>query len=153
MISGVAYQGTPQDPLEDTTQCQADASLMQTIGTNSIRVYHVNPWVNHDGCMSAFSNAGIYVWLDLDTFNTTIEQTAPIWTEAQFLAFAQVMDVFQGYDNLGGFWIGNEVINTASGSSSAPYVKAAVADMKSYSKYIPVLLLVPHHNTSHFHKT
>lgn len=84
--------------------------------------------------MTAFANAGIYVWLDLDTFNTTIEQTAPIWTQEQFLAFAQVMDVFQGYDNLGGFWIGNEVINTASGSSSAPYVKAAVADMKSYSK-------------------
>lgn len=82
--------------------------------------------------MSAFSKAGIYVWLDLDTFNTTIVQTAPTWTEEQFAAFAQVMDVFQGYDNLAGFWIGNEVINTAAGSPSAPYIKAAVADMKSY---------------------
>lgn len=82
--------------------------------------------------MSAFSKAGIYVWLDLDTFNTTIEQTAPTWTEEQFVAFAQVMDVFQGYDNLAGFWIGNEVINTAAGSPSAPYIKAAVTDMKSY---------------------
>lgn len=131
-IPGVAYQGTPADPLEDTSQCQLDATSMQAIGTNSIRVYHVDPYVNHDGCMNAFEKAGIYVWLDLDTFNTTIVQTDPQWTLEQFAAFALVMDVFQGYDNLGGFWIGNEVINTASGSSAAPYVKAATADMKSY---------------------
>ena len=105
---------------------------MQSIGSNSIRVYHVSPYVNHDGCMKAFSNAGIYVWLDLDTFNTTIEQTDPAWTQKQFFAFTDVMDAFHQYDNLGGFWIGNEVINTAAGSPAAPYVKAAVADMKSY---------------------
>lgn len=129
---GVAYQGTPSDPLVDTTQCQSDAKSMQSIGTNSIRVYHVNPLVNHDGCMKAFSEAGIYVWLDLDTFNTTIVETSPAWTQEQFFAFTDVMDGFQQYDNVGGFWIGNEVINTAAGSPAAPYVKAAVADMKSY---------------------
>lgn len=128
----MAYQGTPADPLVDVTQCQLDAASMQTIGTNSIRVYHVDPWENHDGCMSAFENAGIYVWLDLDTFNTTIVQTAPEWSATQFLAFAQVMDVFQQYDNLGGFWIGNEVINMPDGAPSAPYVKAATANLKSY---------------------
>jgi hypothetical protein len=105
---------------------------MQAIGTNSIRVYHIDPYASHDGCMSAFSNAGIYVWLDLDTFNTTIEQADPQWTEDQFIAFSFVMDVFQQYDNLAGFWIGNEVINTAAGSPAAPYVKAATADMKGY---------------------
>lgn len=82
--------------------------------------------------MAAFDNAGIYVWLDLDTFNTTIVQTAPEWSATQFLAFAQVMDEFQQYDNLGGFWIGNEVINMPDGAPSAPYVKAATTDMKSY---------------------
>ncbi|CZR52883.1 uncharacterized protein PAC_02760 [Phialocephala subalpina] len=131
-LKGVAYQGTPADPLVDTNQCQLDATSMKAIGTNSIRVYHVDPYSNHDGCMAAFSDAGIYAWLDLDTFNTTVVQIDPIWTQEQFFAFALVMDVFQGYDNLGGFWIGNEVINTASGSPSAPYIKAATADMKSY---------------------
>jgi hypothetical protein len=82
--------------------------------------------------MKAFSDAGIYIWLDLDTFNTTVVQTNPTWTEDQFLAFTEVMDVFQRYDNLGGFWIGNEVINTATGSLAAPYVKAATTDMKAY---------------------
>jgi len=105
---------------------------MQSIGTNSIRVYHVNPYVNHDGCMKAFSDAGIWLWLDLDTFNTSIRQTDPAWTQEQFFAFADVMDAFHQYDNLGGFWIGNENINSAGGSPTAPYLKAAVADMKSY---------------------
>ena len=105
---------------------------MASIGTNTIRVYHVDPTANHDGCMAAFSDKGIYVWLDLDTFSTYILQTDPQWTEWQFGNFTQVMDVFQKYDNLAGFWIGNEIINTADGSIAAPYIKAATADVKKY---------------------
>ncbi|KAL3428078.1 1,3-beta-glucanosyltransferase [Phlyctema vagabunda] len=131
-LQGVAYQGTPEDPLIDIAQCTADANLMKTLDTNSIRVYHVNPWVDHTACMKVFADAGIYIWLDLDTFNTTITQDAPKWTSEQFVAFTEVMDAFQHFDNLGGFWIGNEVINSAAGSGAAPFVKAAVADMKAY---------------------
>jgi hypothetical protein len=124
---------------------------MSSIGTNSIRVYHVDPSTSHDGCMSAFAAKGIYVWLDLDTFTTQITQASPAWTQEQLIAFARVMDVFHSYDNLAGFWIGNEVITSLDGSLSmcvqrhqtshemslltcvgAPYIKAAVADMKSY---------------------
>jgi hypothetical protein len=105
---------------------------MATLGTNSIRVYHVSPYADHSGCMSVFASLGIYVWLDLDTFNTTIQQDAPAWTATQFYAFTQVLDAFIGYDNLAGFWIGNEIINTAAGSPAAPYIKAAVADIKAY---------------------
>ncbi|CAL3963507.1 unnamed protein product [Diplocarpon coronariae] len=121
-LKGVAYQGTPDDPLVDTNQCRLDAHAMQSIGTNSIRVYHVDPAAHHDGCMAVFRNAGIYVWVDVDTFTSYI----------QFEAYAKVVDAFHHYDNLGGFWIGNEVINSLGGSPSAPYIKAAVADMKSY---------------------
>ncbi|RQM06265.1 hypothetical protein DH86_00001057 [Scytalidium sp. 3C] len=131
-IKGFAYQGTPQDPLVDGNQCQTDADAMKTFGTNSIRVYHVDPTANHDECMSIFDKAGIYVWLDLDTFTTQIEQTGPTWNQEQFYAFATVMDVFASYDNLAGFWIGNEVITTNTGSPAAPYIKAAVADIKAY---------------------
>lgn len=95
---------------------------MAQIGTNSIRVYHVDPAANHDGCMAAFAAQGIYVWLDLDTFSTMIIQSAPAWTVTQFMAFALVMDVFQKYDNLGGFWIGNEVITSLDGSLSKCYI-------------------------------
>jgi len=31
---------------------------MQTIGTNSIRVYHVDANGDHRGCMEAFADAG-----------------------------------------------------------------------------------------------
>ena len=38
---------------------------MKELGTNTLRVYHVDAKKNHDGCMKAFADAGIYVWVDL----------------------------------------------------------------------------------------
>lgn len=72
--AGIAYQLVPDDPLIDNTQCKLDSNLMKSIGTNSIRVYHVDPSQDHDDCMQTFADAGIYIWLDLDTFDTQIEQ-------------------------------------------------------------------------------
>lgn len=45
---------------------------MSELGANTIRVYHVDPTADHDGCMKAFADAGIYVLADLDTFDTYI---------------------------------------------------------------------------------
>ncbi|KAL8923852.1 MAG: hypothetical protein Q9172_002940 [Xanthocarpia lactea] len=42
------------------------------------------------------------------------------------------MDEFQQYDNTALFFVGNEVLTTAEVSNAAPYVKAAVRDMKAY---------------------
>lgn len=70
---GIAYQLTDDDPLTDTTQCQLDAPSMQALGANAIRVYHVDPNGDHSGCMSAFAAAGIYLFVDLDTFTTAID--------------------------------------------------------------------------------
>lgn len=75
-IAGVAYQLTSLDPLVNATQCQLDASLMKDLGANTIRVYHVDATADHDGCMSAFSDAGIYLFVDLDTFTTQINQVS-----------------------------------------------------------------------------
>ena len=128
----MAYQGTPDDPLINGQQCKLDAAMMKTIGTNSIRVYHVDPTVDHTECMSAFEQNDIYVWLDLSTFTNDIVQSDPNWSESQFYDYTNVMDAFQSYDNLAGFWIGNEIITDMTGSPAAPFIKAAVADMKSY---------------------
>lgn len=73
-VKGIAYQLVPDDPLIDGAQCQRDADLMKTLGTNALRVYHVDPDANHKPCMDVFSAAGIYLFIDLDTFNTQIEQ-------------------------------------------------------------------------------
>jgi hypothetical protein len=59
--------------------------------------------------MQAFSEAGIYVFLDVDTFDTMIVQTAPQWTLQTFSAFTAVIDAFDKYDNVAGFFISNEV--------------------------------------------
>lgn len=69
---GVAYQLIEQDPLIDTTQCQLDAALMKQLGANTIRVYHVDASADHSGCMQAFANAGIYLFVDMDTVGTYI---------------------------------------------------------------------------------
>ncbi|KAI5235818.1 glycoside hydrolase family 72 protein [Aureobasidium subglaciale] len=131
-VKGIAYQLVPEDPLIDNNQCQLDASLMKTLGANAIRVYHVDPDADHKACMSTFADAGIYLFVDLDTFNTQIEQTSPHWNESQYDAFAKVMDEFQQFDNTAGFFVGNEVLTTSNGSIAAPYVKAAARDMKAY---------------------
>ena len=49
---------------------------MQDIGANVIRVYHVDPTADHQGCMDAFAAAGIYLFVDLDDFPTQIQ---PVW--------------------------------------------------------------------------
>jgi 1,3-beta-glucanosyltransferase GAS1 len=58
--------------LVDEDQCKLDAALMKDLGANTIRVYHVDASSNHDGCMSAFEDAGIYAMIDMDTFTTYI---------------------------------------------------------------------------------
>jgi 1,3-beta-glucanosyltransferase GAS1 len=79
-MSGIAYQLTENDPLIDTNQCQRDAALMKTLGANTIRVYHVDSTADHSGCMAAFANAGIYLFVDLDTFTTAIDAVSNIYS-------------------------------------------------------------------------
>ncbi|KAI9815580.1 MAG: hypothetical protein M1832_005441 [Thelocarpon impressellum] len=131
-VKGVAYQLTPDDPLIDSKQCKLDASLMKDLGANSIRVYHVDPKGDHKGCMDAFSENGIYLFVDLDTFSTQISQEAAFWNQTQLSAFEAVLDEFVKYDNTAGVFVGNEVITRSNGSEAAPYVKAAARDVKAY---------------------
>ncbi|KAL5089740.1 hypothetical protein Trisim1_005135 [Trichoderma cf. simile WF8] len=131
-IKGIAYQLRPTDPLVDTDQCERDAKLMTELGTNTIRVYHVDPSADHDGCMKAFDDAGIYVLADLDTFDTYIIPENNYWNKTKFERYAEVLDTFQKYDNLLGVFVGNENIATKDDSPTAPYLKAAARDMKAY---------------------
>ncbi|RYP11976.1 hypothetical protein DL767_011545 [Monosporascus sp. MG133] len=131
-IKGVAYQLIPDDPLIDTEQCQRDASLMKELGANTIRVYHVDPDADHEGCMKAFADAGIYAMIDMDTFNSYILPDEPYWNQTQLDAYAKVMDAFHEYDNLLGLFVGNEIIAKPHQSLAAPFIKASCRDMKAY---------------------
>ena len=75
--TGIAYQLVPTDPLIDTEQCKRDAKQMQDLGANAIRVYHVDPIGDHRGCMDAFADVGIYLFVDLDDFPTQILPVRP----------------------------------------------------------------------------
>lgn len=118
----------------DTAQCKRDSALMKTLGANSIRVYHVTADNDHDGCMSTFSDAGIYAWIDLDTQGTYIlpDGSVPRWTMNEYHAYQRAMDTFQKYDNVAGFFVGNEMLTTGASSVAAPFIKAAARDMKAY---------------------
>lgn len=63
-IAGMAYQPggsagyNPQegkDPLSNADICLRDAALMQILGINAIRVYNLDPNINHDECASIFN--------------------------------------------------------------------------------------------------
>lgn len=108
---------------------------MKTLGVNSIRVYHVDPHANHDACMQTLADAGIYLWLDLDTFDSYIMGPGiaePQWNMTQYKAYQTVLDTFHKYDNLGGVFVGNEVLTSPDTNIAAPYVKAAASDLKAY---------------------
>jgi 1,3-beta-glucanosyltransferase GAS1 len=59
---------------------------MKTLGTNAIRVYHVDPTADHSGCMAAFAAAGIYLFVDLDTFTTQIDPASREVAKSYMLA-------------------------------------------------------------------
>jgi hypothetical protein len=45
-------------------QCKIDAALMRTLGANSVRLTNATN-ADHSGCMTAFEQAGMYVWASL----------------------------------------------------------------------------------------
>ena len=79
----MAYQLIENDPLAKTEQCEHDADLMKQLGVNAIRVYHVNEAADHRGCMNAFARAGIYCFIDLDSFYTYIRYVGGSHTDTQ----------------------------------------------------------------------
>ncbi|KAI9801498.1 MAG: hypothetical protein M1833_002730 [Piccolia ochrophora] len=134
-IKGIAYQLTPvypYDPLLDADQCRRDAEVIKDLGGNAIRVYHVQGSRDHQECMDAFADNGIYLFVDLDTFDTQIEAKNLYWNETQLDSFTEVLDEFSKYDNTAGVFVGNEVLTMPIDSNAATYIKAATRDVKAH---------------------
>ncbi|KIV97639.1 hypothetical protein, variant 1 [Exophiala mesophila] len=106
---------------------------MKELGANAIRVYHVNAADNHDGCMAAFADAGIYLFVDADSFHTYVRMgTEASWTQDKSKSYREVVDAFQQYPNTAGFFIGNEVLNILDDQDAAPYLLTAAVDLKAH---------------------
>ncbi|KAJ5357055.1 Glycoside hydrolase superfamily [Penicillium concentricum] len=124
------------DPLSDADACLRDAALMQRLGVNTIRVYNLEPSLNHDECASIFNAAGIYMILDVSNplAGGYLDRSAP-WTTYSAIYYKQVFGVIEGfknYDNVLGFFAGNEVINEDAHYLTPKYMRAVVRDMKDY---------------------
>jgi len=137
-IRGLDYQpgGSSQvaDPIADTAGCNRDIPEFQKLGINTIRVYTVDNTANHDGCMNALANAGIYLVLDVNTPKYSINRLDPVpsYNDVYLQSVFATIDVFSGYTNTLAFFSGNEVVNDGPSSAAAPYVKAVTRDMRSY---------------------
>lgn len=145
-IKGVDYQpgGSSavtheRDPLSNSNECARDIVLFQELGINTIRIYSINPDLDHDKCMSMLALAGIYVILDVNSplQNQHLNRYEP-WTtyNPEYLEHIfKVLEHFSSYNNTLGFFAGNEVVNDRrSAQVSPPYIKALVGDMKTYTK-------------------
>lgn len=142
-VRGVAYQAdtanatndqTINDPLADFSKCSRDIPYLQKLNTNVVRVYAINTTLNHDQCMNALNDAGIYVIADLSAPKESIDRMSPSWDLGLYERYTSVVDEFAKYPNVLGFFAGNEVTNNSTNTDASPFVKAAIRDMKAYMK-------------------
>lgn len=126
-----------QDPLADTEICLRDIAQFKKLGVNTIRVYTTDNSANHDECMKALADAGIYVIIDANNPLYSINRLdpAPSYNTKYLQSVFASVDEFIKYDNTLAFFSGNEVINdNVKSTKSARYVKAVTRDMRAYIK-------------------
>ena len=128
------------DPIANQAQCERDIPEFTSLGINTVRIYLVDNSLNHDACMTALADAGIYVIVNTDNALYSLNSSAPeeSYTSDYLQNVFATMDAFANYTNILGFISGDNVISydlEDSGSNSIntlPYIKAVVRDMKQY---------------------
>ncbi|KAH6968470.1 Glucanosyltransferase-domain-containing protein [Fusarium avenaceum] len=140
-LRGIDYQpggaAANEDPLADPKVCKRDIKYFKELGVNVIRVYAVDNKGDHDECMNALAEAGIYLVLDVNNPKYSINRAkpGPSYNAAYIQSVFATVEMFAQYDNTLAFFSGNEVMNDEKDTDkSAPYVKAITRDMRNYIK-------------------
>ena len=122
------------DPLADPDICKRDIAKFKELGLNTIRVYHVDNSMDHDECMDALAEAGIYLLLDVNTplYSLNRDKPARSYNDVYLQNVFATIDMFSKYDNILGYFSGNEVIDFPETAPAAPYVKAVTRDIRQY---------------------
>ncbi|KAL5445095.1 hypothetical protein PMIN07_003646 [Paraphaeosphaeria minitans] len=151
-MRGVAYQpggaSDAKDPLLDLENLRRDVKNFKDLGINTVRIYTIDNSENHDEGMAILDEAGIYLALDANTpqYSLNRESNATLhrsYNDVYLQSVFSTIDQFADYNNLLVFFSGNEVINAVNNTNAAPYIKAVTRDMKQYisnrhSRQIPV---------------
>jgi len=137
-IRGVDYQpggsSDVSDPIADAAGCERDIAEFTKLGINTVRVYTVDNTADHDACMTALADAGIYLVLDVNTplYSLNRADPNPSYNDVYLQSLFATIDAFHSYPNTLAFFSGNEVVNDGPSSSAAPYVKAVTRDLRQY---------------------
>ena len=135
--------GSGIDPLSNGDLCLRDAALMQMLGINTIRVYNLDPSLDHNLCVSIFNAVGIYLLLDVNSplpnESLNPEDLNGSYNVDYLRRTFAIVEAFHGFPNTLGFFGGNEVLNKIElGDKVPPYIRAVTRDLKNYiAKHSP----------------
>lgn len=107
------------------------------LGINTIRIYNLDPSLDHNLCASIFNAVGIYMLLDVNSplpgESLNPENLEDSYNLEYLKRIFALVEAFHHFPNTLGFFGGNEVINKISdGKTVPPYIRAVTRDLKNY---------------------
>ncbi|KAG7396693.1 hypothetical protein PHYBOEH_001922 [Phytophthora boehmeriae] len=127
-----------------------DLPQFVALNANTIRLYSVDPEMDHSSFMCALQAEGIYVIVDLGSNCESCEITtdsAPTCYPAAYKSRGEkIIKQFARFDNVLAFSGGNEINHRTNGNPwtwNAPCQKKFIRDMRAFLKSCPTMRQVP----------
>jgi hypothetical protein len=161
-IKGVTYYPRPNEGEDSTGNnrdffgenyrhvWERDIEEFQKLGINTLRLYAVDPGLDHSGFMCALKERGMYAIVGLSascdgcaisSYDAPLCYSAVLKTRGQF-----IINVFSKYENVLGFDAGNEVQLWTPGEppeNNGVCQKQFIRDMRAYVQSCPTMRQIP----------